>query len=323
MRTARTKEGIPVHVQSDIPDDEPDWRDKEAFAAQYRLRGYAIARGLLPPSLADAVVESFRDEVKTYDGAILRQLTVRMEPNKFSSNGFMTNTILSVQDMVDPRFETFRRNSLDVLTHERVQNIVTALIGEQAKCVESMYFESSARGTISHADCHFMDSSRSGGMVAAWFALEDIHPGAGRFYLMPESHLLGTDDPKFAHLKEFYNAYEELAIKTTGSFHDNSAATNAALRVEHHKLLAKGLSGLSFKAPMMRKGDAVFWGARVLHGSLNPEEANRSRNSLTAHYIGKSHDYVQYGAPTSLNTRPVNGMPVHHLRSQRPSEEHA
>lgn len=319
MQTAQTKEGIPVRVHMDTSDGAPDWRDPAAFLAHYQRQGYVIARKLLPESLMDEVVASFRAEVKPYPGPILRQLSVRMEPNKFSENGFMTNTILSVQDLLDQQFEQFRRSSLDVLTHAHVQQVLTGLVGEPVQCVESMYFESSSRGTISHADCHFMDSSQPGEMIAAWFALEDIHPRAGRFYIMAESHLLGTDAPQFAHLKDFYHEYEKLSVKTMGSFHDNAAAANAALRIEHHKMLAKGLADHPFDAPLMKKGDVVFWGSRVLHGSLIPEQSGHSRNSLTSHYIGQSQRYMQYGAQVELRSRPVNQMPVHHLRPIRPN----
>lgn len=320
-KTAKTKEGLKVDVEMELPDDGPSFRTEEAIRSQYREKGYVIARGLLPSGLMDDVVAAFRAEVKPFQGPILRQLSVRMEEHKFSAEGLMTNTILSVQDLVADSFKAFRRSSLEVLTHERVQRILEILIGEPAQCVESMYFESSARGTITHADSHFMDASASGGLVAAWFALEDIHPGAGRFYLMPESHLLGTDAPRFAHLKDAYRAFEALSAKTTGTFHDNTSQANAALRIEHARLLSRGLGELSFYAPMMQKGDAVFWGSRVLHGSLKPEEPERSRNSLTAHYIGQSQGYMQYGAPAQLHLEIVNGMPVHHLRPVRPSSE--
>ena len=316
---AKTKEGLNVDVEMALPSDGPDFRNEEALRSHYREKGYVIARGLIPSDLVDDVVAAFRAEVKPFQGPILRQLSVRMEENKFSAEGLMTNTILSVQDLVADPFKAFRRSSLEVLTHERVQRLLESLIGEPVQCVESMYFESSARGTITHADGHFMDASVPEGMVAAWFALEDIHPGAGRFYLMPESQLLGTDAPRFAHLKDVYRAYEELSVKTTGTFHDNSSEANAALRLEHARLLSRGLGELSFYAPMMQKGDAVFWGSRVLHGSLKPDEPGRSRNSLTAHYIGRSQGYIQYGAPAELHLQVVNGMPVHHLRPARPS----
>ncbi|WP_437926901.1 phytanoyl-CoA dioxygenase family protein [Sorangium sp. So ce291] len=318
---AKTKEGLTVNVEATPSSDGPDWRDEDAFRSHYRSHGYAVARGLLPPELMDEVVACFRGEVKPYRGPILRQLSVRMEENKFSPEGFMTNTLLSVQDLAAEELKNFRRSSLEVLTHERVQRVLKSLIGEPAKCVESMYFEANPRGTITHPDHHFMDASIPGEMVAAWYALEDIHPGAGRFYIMPDSHLLGTDAPRFAHLKEFYEEYEALSLKTTGKFQDNASETNAALRVEHSRMLGRGLAELSFYAPLMRKGDVVFWGSRVLHGSLKPDDPSRTRNSLTAHYIGRSQGYVQYGKPAELYLQDVNGMPVHHLRPARLQKE--
>jgi phytanoyl-CoA hydroxylase len=313
---AKTKEGLPVTVET-APTGGPDWREEDTFRSRYRSQGYAIARGLVPSALADEVVASFLTEVKPYCGPILRQLTTRMEEHKLSADGLMTNTILSVQDLVDERFTAFRRSSLAVLTHEHVQRALRSLAGEPVACVESMYFESSARGTITHVDGHFMDASVPGAMIAAWYALEDIHPGAGRFYLMPESQLLGTDAPRFAHLRRFYEEYEALSTRTARTFHGNTEETNAALRVEHARLLTRGLAGLSFYAPMLQKGDVVFWSSRVLHGSLKPAEPRRSRSSLTAHYIPRSHRYVQYGAPAELHLHVVNGMPVHHLRPVR------
>jgi phytanoyl-CoA hydroxylase len=314
---AKTKEGLTVQVEMAPPSDVVDWRDEEALRARYRGQGYVVARGLLPGPVMDEVVAAFRAEVKPYGGPILRQLTTRMEEHKFSAEGFMTNTILSVQDLVAESFENFRRTSLHVLTHERVQRVLENLLGEPSKCIESMYFESSARGTITHADCHFMDASIPGAMVAAWYALEDIHPRAGRFYLMPESHLLGTDAPQFAHLQDFYRKYEVCSREITNTFQDNTLAGNAARRIEHARMMSEGMAGFTFHAPMLQKGDVVFWSSRVLHGSLKPEEPQQSRNSLTAHYIGRSQGYIQYGAPVELHLRSVNGMPVHHLRPVR------
>jgi phytanoyl-CoA hydroxylase len=314
---AVTKEGLPVHIETEQLAGAPDWRDENAFRSHYLRWGYAVARGLVPVDLLEEVLFAFRAEVKPYRGPILRQLTTRMEAHKFSAEGFMTNTILSVQDLVAEQFRTFRQKSLEVLVHEQVRRVLEALCREPVKCVESMYFESSARGTITHADCHFMDSSAPGEMVAAWFAVEDIHPQAGRFYLLPESHMLGTSAPHLAHVEGFYREYEALSLKLMRAFRDNAMETNAASRVEHSRLLARGLAGMSFCAPLMRAGDVIFWGSRVLHGSLKPGELSCSRNSLTAHYLAQSHGYVQYGAPAELHLQDVRGMPVHHLRPVR------
>jgi phytanoyl-CoA hydroxylase len=316
MITGKTKEGLPVLVETE-PATGPDWRDDEAFGSHYRSQGYAITRGLIPSALADEVVATFQSEVKQYRGPILRQLSTRMEEHRFSAEGYMTNPILSVQDLADVRLAAFRRSSLAVLTHDNVQRVLRNLAGEPVTCVESMYFESSTRGTITHADGHFMDASVPGTMIAAWYALEDIHAGAGRFYLLPESQLLGTDAPRFAHLRSLWEQYGALSEKTARTFQGNTDETNAALRIEHARLLARALAGLSFYAPALKKGDAVLWSARVLHGSLKPDEPHRSRSSLTAHYIPRSHGYVQYGTTAELCPREVNGMAVHHLRPVR------
>jgi phytanoyl-CoA hydroxylase len=315
---AKTKEGLPVTVEA-APAGGADWRDGEAFGSHYRSQGYAVARGLIPSTLANEVVEAFHAEVKPYRGQILRQLSTRMEVHRFSAAGLMTNTILSVQDLTDERFAAFRHGSLAVLTHENVQRVLTGLAGEPVTCVESMYFESSMRGTITHADGHFMDASVPGAMIAAWYALEDIHPGAGRFYLMPESQLLGTDAPRFADLRSFWAEYEALSVRTARTFDGNAEETNAALRIQHARLLAQGLAKQLFHAPALEQGDVVFWSSRVLHGSLKPDEPQRSRSSLTAHYIPRSTDYIQYGSPAELHLYEVNGMPVHHIRPARRS----
>jgi phytanoyl-CoA hydroxylase len=304
--TGKTKEGLAVMVET-RPAPGPDWRDDEAFGSQYRNQGYVVARGLILPDLADEVVASFQAEVKQYRGPILRQLTTRMKEHRFSPDGYMTNPILSVQDLSDEQFARFRRSSLAVLTHENVQRVLTHLAGEPTTCVESMYFESSTRGTITHADGHFMDASVPGTMIAAWYALEDIHYGAGRFYLLPESQLPGTDAPRFAHLRSFWEEYGALSQKTSRTFQGNSQETNAAL----------GVKGVSFYAPALAKGDVVLWSARVLHGSLKPDDPSRSHSSLTAHYVPRSSGYVQYGVPAEVCTHEINGMPVHHLRPVR------
>ena len=175
----KTKEGLAVDVEME-PGRGPDWRDEQEFAAHYRDQGYVIARGLVPVALADEAVIAFEAEVKPFRGPILRQLTTRMEEHRFSPDGYMMNPILSVQDLSEEQFPAFRRSSLAVLTCPQVQRVLRGLAGEAVTCVESMYFESSARGTITHADGHFMDASVPGAMIASWYALEDIHAGAGR-----------------------------------------------------------------------------------------------------------------------------------------------
>jgi ectoine hydroxylase-related dioxygenase (phytanoyl-CoA dioxygenase family) len=41
--------------------------------------------------------------------------------------------------------------------------------------------------TWAHQDTYCLDAEELGRMTAAWIALEDSHPGAGRFYVYPGS----------------------------------------------------------------------------------------------------------------------------------------
>ena len=315
--TARTVEGLTVEVQGPRHRPSTDWRDGPGFGQHYDREGYGLAVGLVPESLIDAALEHFHREVKPHRGAILRQLTTRREPHAFSPHGLMTNTILSVQDMDHPALQAFREAALAILTCDELQGVLQCLAGEPTQCVESMYFETTARGTVTHADSHFMDASKPGSMIAAWIALEDIDPRAGRLYLMPRSHRIGRDEPSLANLSSFLREYEPFAVQLAKSFQARSAMENAALRIKHGQMLKRGLEGARLISPDLLKGDVMFWSARVLHGSLSPSSPRASRNSLTAHYIARSHGYMQYGKPVRLAVRVTNGMPVHHLRQVR------
>src|SRR3546814_4143074 len=75
------------------------------------------------------------------------------------------------------------------MTHPRVQDAVRTIRGEAGKIVQSMYFEGNP-ATWAHQDSYYLDAEVLGRMVGAWIAVEDIAPGAGRFFIYPGSHRL-------------------------------------------------------------------------------------------------------------------------------------
>ena len=56
-----------------------------------------------------------------------------------------------------------------------------------------MLFDKST-GTPEHTDQYYLDTQPTGGVVGAWFALEDYDDNCGRFYVRPESHLFDRLD---------------------------------------------------------------------------------------------------------------------------------
>jgi phytanoyl-CoA hydroxylase len=257
--------------------------------AYYEDNGYVVVRDLIPKALCDSVSPVFESEVKPYNGYIYRQTTASPEKHAWTDQGFMLNPILNVQSL-DPRaLGKFRALGTSIITHANVQKAVSILFGEPGKVVQSMYFEGNP-ATWPHQDTYYLDAEQIGRMTAAWFAMEDIAPGAGRFFIYPKSHKIdlfkngGTFDVAFNH-----DRYKKLVVDT----------------IREYRLVCS--------APALGKGDVLFWAAKTIHGSLSTVQVDRSRKSFTAHFIPASSRFLQFQARVKkLRLRTVNTMPVHH-----------
>jgi phytanoyl-CoA hydroxylase len=275
-----------------VPSDEtiayPTMADPVAVRKYYAEEGYVLVRGLVEHASCDQMRGVFAEEVKPFDGYIYRQASANPERHARTEHGYMLNSILNVH-AVDPRaFPTFRRRGCDLITNVALQGAIQAILGEPGTIVQSMYFEGNP-ATWAHQDTYYLDSEKLGTMVGAWIALEDIAPGAGRFFVYPKSHLI------------------ELALNRG----QMSIASNHA---GYKKLVVDIIqkNGLECRAPAMRKGDVLFWSAKTIHGSLETTQPESSRSSVTAHYIPSSTRFMQYQTRVkSLNLSIINGMQVH------------
>jgi ectoine hydroxylase-related dioxygenase (phytanoyl-CoA dioxygenase family) len=173
MLSRYVRYGLPLEFELPLAIEESGDRllDDSSEFERYAEFGYAIARNLIPPSLCDLVIAGFRQEVKPFAGPLLRQATARFSPHQFTSDGFMANGLLSIQDLAAPTFRKFRTSAIDVVAGPRTQAVVRELLNEKPLLVESMFFESTFVGTPLHADGDYMDSEARGTMVGAWFAL--------------------------------------------------------------------------------------------------------------------------------------------------------
>ncbi len=278
---------IPVAEEDDYPyfalDQDVDIRK------YYNENGYVVVRGLLPQYLCERATALFAAEVKTFRGYIYRQASGSPERHLFTNEGFMLNSILNVQSLDRRRFPGFRQAGLDLLTHANMQRAVSTILGEPGKLVQSMYFDGNPV-TWPHQDTYYLDAEEIGRMTAAWVAVEDIAPGAGRFFVYPGSHLIDM-------------------AKNGGDF-------DIAFHHERYKQLVKRVireQGLVCRAPALSKGDVLFWAAKTIHGSLCTTEPTRSRRSFTAHFIPDRCRFLQFQTRVKpLKTEFVNAMKVHH-----------
>jgi len=274
------------------PSDEtivyPTVSDPAAVRDYYEREGYVVVRGLVDHGACDQMRAAFDGEVKPFDGYIYRQASANPERHVRTKFGFMLNSILNIH-AVDPRFfPTFRRRGADLITSAPLQRAVQAILGEPGKIVQSMYFEGNP-ATWAHQDTYYLDSEKLGAMVGVWIALEDIAPGAGRFFIYPRSHLI------------------DLALNR-GEM--SIASNHAGYKTQVIDIIRR--HGLECRAPALRKGDVLFWSSKTIHGSIDTTQPEHSRSSVTSHYIPASTRFLQYQTrikPLSLST--INGMQVH------------
>lgn len=273
------------------PQNEAYFRsDQQAEIRQcYDKNGYVVVRGLIPGQLCDRARALFTDEVRPFTGFIYRQASANPERHILSNHGFMLNTILNVQSLNPRYFAGFRRAGVEILTYRELQRVVGSILGEPGKLVQSMYFEGNPE-TWAHQDTYYLDAEEIGRMTAAWIAIEDIAPGAGRFFVCPTSHVFDM-------------------AKNGGDF-------DVAFHHERYKSLVQRIireQGLVYEAPALWKGDVLFWAAKTIHGSLPTADPAHSRSSFTAHFIPESSRFLQYQSRIKpLKTRLINGLTVHH-----------
>ena len=278
---------IPERVD---PVDDPYTRlmSVEQRQAYYRENGYVVMRNLVPAAVCDAARAAYEREVKPYPGYLYRQASANPERHVMTSSGHVLNSLLNIQDFDAGAFPQFRAAGLDAITCEPMREAVRGMLGEPGRLVQSMYFEGNPV-TWAHQDTYYLDGDPIGSMAAAWIALEDIHPGAGRFYVYPGSHRVdmvkngGDFDIAFHH-----DRYKALVIDVVRKF------------------------GLQCRAPALNKGDVFFWSAKTIHGSLETREPAQSRSSITAHFIPASGRFMQYQTRArSMALQEVNGVQVH------------
>lgn len=270
-------EDMPYFTEDDISD----------AAEYYQDNGYVIFRGLVDPKLCGQTNSLFDKHVVHYDGYIYRQTTSFPEKNVLNDQGFVMNPILNFQDLPARRFSPYRQAALNVVTASGVQRALNGLFEVPGVIVQTMHFHGNT-ATPAHQDTYYLDAETIGLMAAGWFALEDIQPGAGRFYIYPGSHKIdiakngGDFDVAFHH-----DRYLKL-IKTI--IHDHN---------------------LECRAPFMGAGDVMFWNSKTIHGSLATTQPQYSRSSLTAHYIPSNQRLLQFQSRIKhLELSQVNGMSV-------------
>jgi ectoine hydroxylase len=154
-------------------------------------------------------------------------------------------------------------------------DLLSFILGKEVQPFQTLNFVKGS-GQRAHSDSIHMTTYPLGYLIAAWIALEDIHPDSGPLFYYPGSHklpyLLNDDfenySTRFKLGKKEYTDYEDLV----------------------EDILSK--NPLEKKIFLPKKGDVLIWHANLIHGGIPVTNPDLTRKSMVIHYYAK--DVVKY-----------------------------
>ena len=224
------------------------------LADYYQQNGYVVVEGLVPREKVDALISRYDSEIGPSKAKFFRQNTSAYEVNRMTRAGHVIQSFLDIHNY--KRFPEFRKLALDIYFCDELMSALTEVTGsDRHNLMQSMLFDANA-ATPPHQDWWYLDTVPNGNLLGAWIALEDIQEDAGRFYVIPGSHRVKLHEENMPH--------SEWLVSVKKFFDDNRQMVSA---------------------PALKKGDVLFWNSRTVHGALPTTNPDRSRRSLTAHFM--------------------------------------
>ena len=230
----------------------------------FQKENYVVCRGATDFKPIDDLFEFYNQSIVRYNKSYLRQ-TAEWEYNQKSPVGGIVNCFLNPHSFEQGTPAQFSDKILRVLSFNAIQEALSEISGKPAnfKLFQTMFFDHTS--TNAHQDWVYLDSRPNGHLIAAWVALEDIHPEGIRFFVYP-----GTQN--------FYPKaeYNNTSIKSIDDVY-------AGFTTEIATLIESG--EYTMYAPALQKGDIFFWGSRIVHGSTPGTNPDLRRRSIAAHFI--------------------------------------
>jgi hypothetical protein len=140
-----------------------------------------------------------------------------------------------------------------------------------------------------------------------WCALEDIHEASGPVYFYPTSHKTVAGPARDELIEEFPELHDVFNGQRSAWTHKMSWGECLTAK------LYKGVRelGLPRVVPTLDKGDVILFMPTIVHGTLNPEEPERSRRCALFYLYGEGAPFYEartfFGAHRDLR-RPENAV---------------
>lgn len=217
---------------------------------QWRTDGFVIMSGLFGEDEMDALRDLFQ-KIADRGEAV---------PNHWqpSSSAEGENILKRYPRFMHPHrvLEQAKAKLLD----RRVHDVLVQLIGEEPVACQSMYYfkPPSAKGQALHQDNFYLDVEPQT-CIAAWTAIDAVHPKNGGLYVVPGTHDMETQCPELANASESFTTH-----------------------------LVDAPKGFKAIPTHMQSGDVLFFNGQLIHGSGPNRSKDEWRRSFICHYMPRS-----------------------------------
>nr|WP_294902561.1 phytanoyl-CoA dioxygenase family protein [uncultured Lacibacter sp.] len=162
-----------------------------------------------------------------------------------------------------------------MMQDEGLKTLLSFILDKETIPFQTLNFVKGS-GQRAHSDSIHMTTYPLGYLIAAWIALEDIHPDSGPLFYYPGSHKLPyllNDD------FENYSTQLKLGNKQYSDYEDMTEEVLAQNQFQPQIFLPK-------------KGDVLIWHANLIHGGMPVVNPALTRKSMVVHYYAK--DVIKY-----------------------------
>ena len=236
--------------------------------------GWTLLDRVIPDDVVAGLNAAWDEELRPFTGPLRRQLTSDDGPHRLVDGRVVNPVLVSALGVEDfPRTAAaFQR----LLADTPLVGLAADALGGDVALLQITWVEST-EGTAWHRDIHPIAPGEP--LIGAWVALEDIHPDAGPFRLLPgsqrETPIPGWDaEAKAAWVAQFVDRSDPRG----------EAGARLAARLD----AAIASSGEAVTEITPRRGDVVLWDGALLHGSRPPTAGTtRTRRSALLHFVAR------------------------------------
>lgn len=158
----------------------------------------------------------------------------------------------------------------ELALNKKIMSILELLYGKKPFPHLTINFNKGSEQPL-HSDTIHFDCIPHGWMAVAWIALQDIDETCGPITYIPKSHLLPNYD------------YTTLKLKSI----ENDDKNNEINYNIYNEFIEKLVEVNNFKKckAILKKGDAIIWDSKLLHGGSKILDENSTRYSQVQHYF--------------------------------------